>query len=353
MYDRRFSSKVANVRPEAVGLLRLGAGDVVVEAGCGTGRNFALILERIGPAGRIVGIDQSPEMLAEATRKLAANHWTNVELVQSPAQAAEIEGAADAILFYATHDILRSRDAIVRVLSAARPGARVVAAGTKWAPPWNVPVNVYLWLTSRRYITTFDGYGQPWSLLAEAVPDLVVDETRFGAIFIAHGTVPSPRLLLAVTIREATRAERALVARIVRDAGLAADGIADGAGRYWIAFGPTEEAVGAVGIEWHEANALVRSVAVAPAHRLQGYGSALVRHALGEARRAGCTRAYAFSTGAGSFFGRLGFVEVPVDEAARALADTRQVVRYRSTGALERERAWVAPIAAAETGSQS
>ena len=41
-------------------------GEVILDVGCGTGRNFERIRERIGPAGRLIGIEQSPEMLARA-----------------------------------------------------------------------------------------------------------------------------------------------------------------------------------------------------------------------------------------------------------------------------------------------
>ena len=44
-------------RLRAVHALGLGAGDSVIDVACGTGLNFPLIEEVIGPAGRIVGVD--------------------------------------------------------------------------------------------------------------------------------------------------------------------------------------------------------------------------------------------------------------------------------------------------------
>jgi len=190
MYDGRFSSRVANVRDEAVSLLNLRRGQTVLEMGCGTGKNFALLRARVGAEGRIIGIDQSPDMLAQARRKADDQGWRNVELVHARADSIDLRAVADAVLFYATHDILRSPEAIARALGAARPGAPIVAAGTQWASGWNVPVNLYLWVTSRRYITTFEGYARPWDRLAAAVPNLTVSTQRMGAIYLAHGTVP-------------------------------------------------------------------------------------------------------------------------------------------------------------------
>ena len=50
-------------RAKAVSLLELRPGDTVVDVGCGTGLCFTAIQERIGPTGRLVGIEPSVEML--------------------------------------------------------------------------------------------------------------------------------------------------------------------------------------------------------------------------------------------------------------------------------------------------
>ncbi|NIS61471.1 MAG: class I SAM-dependent methyltransferase, partial [Proteobacteria bacterium] len=53
-------------RSRAVKLLGLQRGDSVIELGCGTGLNFPPIVERIGPEGRLIGVDLAPNMLAYA-----------------------------------------------------------------------------------------------------------------------------------------------------------------------------------------------------------------------------------------------------------------------------------------------
>ena len=65
--------------------LDLRPGDQVLDIGCGTGLNFGLLHQRIGPGGRIVGIDRSPDMLAQARRKATRNGWTNVILIEADA----------------------------------------------------------------------------------------------------------------------------------------------------------------------------------------------------------------------------------------------------------------------------
>jgi ubiquinone/menaquinone biosynthesis C-methylase UbiE len=67
-------------RAKAVSLLELRPGHTVVDVGCGTGLCFATIVERIGPEGRLVGIEPSVEMLGRAADRVARAGWGNVDL---------------------------------------------------------------------------------------------------------------------------------------------------------------------------------------------------------------------------------------------------------------------------------
>lgn len=53
--------------------------------GCGTGLNFPLLQERIGPGGKIVGIDRSARMLEQARRRTTRAGWKNLILIQADA----------------------------------------------------------------------------------------------------------------------------------------------------------------------------------------------------------------------------------------------------------------------------
>src|SRR5205823_4096448 len=72
-------------RRRAIAALQLGRGATVVEIGCGTGLNFGLVQQRIGPTGRLFGVDLCADMLERARQRVAAKGRDNVELIRARA----------------------------------------------------------------------------------------------------------------------------------------------------------------------------------------------------------------------------------------------------------------------------
>lgn len=72
-------------RESGVALLALRAGDTVLDLGGGTGLNLALLVDAVGPTGTVIGLDRSPQMLEMARRRVEANGWTSVRLVEADA----------------------------------------------------------------------------------------------------------------------------------------------------------------------------------------------------------------------------------------------------------------------------
>ena len=54
--------------------------------------------------------------------------------------------------------------------------------------PGAAALNLWTWQMNRHYVTTFEGFERPWSLLAQELPNLAVEEVLFGAGFIATAT---------------------------------------------------------------------------------------------------------------------------------------------------------------------
>ena len=176
-------------RRRAVSQLRLQPGDVVLDVGCGTGMSFEPIQAAIGPGGRLIGIEPSPEMLGNARARVEAAGWENVTLLEARAEDAVVPGPVDAVLFAFTHDVVRSPKALANLLGQVRPGGRVVAAGPKWtavAPQ----LNPLVWQVASRFVTSFEGFRRPWAELERAVPGLTVEQACFGCVYLAWGDLP-------------------------------------------------------------------------------------------------------------------------------------------------------------------
>ena len=180
-------------RRESVRALAAAPGAIVLDVGCGTGLNFQRLQEHVGPDGHVVGVDQSPDMLARARDRVVRHGWDNVTLIESAIEDVQLPERADAALLSATHDILRSPAAVETVVRSVRPGGRIVAAGAKWVPWWlpgSLPANFCVWQLNRSYVSTFEGFARPWSHLQRLIPDLEVRPLFPGAGYIAAGTRP-------------------------------------------------------------------------------------------------------------------------------------------------------------------
>lgn len=88
---------IAAIRERSVDALALDPGDAVVEMGCGTGSNLPYLRDRVGPGGRVVGIDLAGGVLDRARGRVARAGWANVSLLRGDATRPPIE-RADAVL---------------------------------------------------------------------------------------------------------------------------------------------------------------------------------------------------------------------------------------------------------------
>ena len=177
-------------RRAVVEALPLRSGHVVLDVGCGTGLCCGLLRDKVGPAGEVVAIEESPEMAAVAREHIAEEGWHNVTVVQARAEDAEIAVTADAAVFCAVHDILQSPDALRNVMNNLRPGAWVAAGGGKWAAPLMVAVNMQVRMLHAPYVRSFEGFDRPWNLLEQLIEGVHVREMAFGSGYIVTGRAP-------------------------------------------------------------------------------------------------------------------------------------------------------------------
>lgn len=176
------------LRYRTVWNLSLRPGDAVLDVACGTGLSFALLEEAIGPSGRLVGVELSPEMAKIARARIERAGWRNAELIVARMEDAVLApNAFDAVAFNFTHDVLQSEQALANVFAACKPGARIAVAGSKLLPWYLAPLNLYVRLHNAPYMTTQRNLRAPWKLLTRYVPDLAIESTMFGAGYLAKG----------------------------------------------------------------------------------------------------------------------------------------------------------------------
>ena len=197
------------LRRLAVERLVLRRGDCVLDVGCGTGLSLSLLAKQVGTRGRIVGIEQSAEMLARAHQRVEAARGCQVTLLCAPADEAAIPVMADAALFHFTHDVLRQPEALANVLRHLKPGARVVASGLKWAPRWALgvpsPINLFVAPAAAHSVTSFEGLDRPWSLLQVQLGALEVAPAMMGGACLAWGLCPQPTPSVAQGLPHSSR----------------------------------------------------------------------------------------------------------------------------------------------------
>jgi demethylmenaquinone methyltransferase/2-methoxy-6-polyprenyl-1,4-benzoquinol methylase len=124
-----------------VSRVEAGPGDTVLDVATGTGAVARELVARKGCT--VVGLDQSPEMLAEARRRLP----TDVELVEASAESIPFPDASfDALTFTYLLRYVSDPAATVRELArVVRPGGTI--AGLEFAVPrgiWRLPWELYV-----------------------------------------------------------------------------------------------------------------------------------------------------------------------------------------------------------------
>lgn len=123
-------SDVSRRRRMAFDALHLTEGDVVVDVGCGNGLLTEEIARAVGPTGRVIGIDPSPDMRAPASKRCASFATTRIEdglADDLPLRDGEVDKAVAVQVLEYLPDVPAAISEAYRVL---RKGGRFVAVDT-------------------------------------------------------------------------------------------------------------------------------------------------------------------------------------------------------------------------------
>ncbi len=178
-------------RVAGIEALGLRARDRVLDVGCGTGLNFPLLRDAVGPTGAVVGVDASGPMLVGAQQRIARNGWSNV--VVHRGDAAELAGVVDprapfdAALFTYSLSVIGGWEAAWRqTLTLLRPGAGVavvdLALPSGWGRVWSPLVRLAC------FTGGVDPHRAPWRLVRAECADVFAATLRSGHIHVEVGS---------------------------------------------------------------------------------------------------------------------------------------------------------------------
>jgi arsenite methyltransferase len=107
-------------------LAELRQGEVVLDLGSGGGIDVLLSARRVGPAGKVYGVDMTPEMVALARRNAAEAGAGNVEFLQGEIEAIPLPDASvDVVISNCVINLSSDKEQVLReAFRVLKPGGR-------------------------------------------------------------------------------------------------------------------------------------------------------------------------------------------------------------------------------------
>src|SRR6516164_2489344 len=110
----------ANLRP----------GEVVVDLGAGGGLEVFLAAKKVGPTGKAIGIDMTPEMLARARENAKRQGLSNVEFHEATIDKLPLSDVSvDCVISNCVINLAPDKNAVLREIARVlKPGGRVAVS---------------------------------------------------------------------------------------------------------------------------------------------------------------------------------------------------------------------------------
>ncbi len=113
-----------------LGLHEVLTGQTVLDLGSGAGCDSLLAARRVGPTGKVVGVDLCPAMVEKAKRNAALVGLHNVEFVEASIEKLPLpDGSVDVVISNGVLNLCPNKPAVLKeVFRVLRPGGRLQMA---------------------------------------------------------------------------------------------------------------------------------------------------------------------------------------------------------------------------------
>ncbi len=101
-------------------------GETVLDLGSGAGMDLLIAAEKVGPDGRVIGVDMTPEMIATARKNIAASPHRNIEVRQGIIEELPVEdGSMDWVISNCVINLSPGKEKVfTEIYRVLKPGGR-------------------------------------------------------------------------------------------------------------------------------------------------------------------------------------------------------------------------------------
>lgn len=133
-YDRvMLETLPADARSNAFGcgnpfaFMEVQPGETVLDLGCGAGMDLLIAAQKVGPGGRVIGVDMTDEMVERARRNVAEAGFTNVEVRTGIIEELPVDdGSVDWVISNCVINLSPEKEKVFAEMARVlKPGGRI------------------------------------------------------------------------------------------------------------------------------------------------------------------------------------------------------------------------------------
>lgn len=337
------------------------AGQTVLDIGSGAGIDCFIASQKVGPAGKVIGLDMTPAMLETARRNAQQGGYTNVEFRQGEAENMPVAAASvDWVISNCVINLSPAKEKVFAEINRVlKPGGRVSISDivANALPDFvrqdqvaycgciggAIPEADYLARLAQAGLTDVHvearlDYSpeqirgliladaqlqQMYGAIVEANPELLA-QIKIASIKVA-GRKPLPGEKKLSRIEPAQAPDLPAIEHLLQSSHLPVDGLQKILDSTLVAR-QNGSLIGVIGLERYGEAGLVRSFAVAPGWRGHGIGRDLGESLLQQAQARGVKKVYLLTNTIRELAAQNGFREIPREEVPAAV---RESVEFR------------------------